>query len=147
LPTGPAADRLATFKGRGTSGSTIKVGGGAGTVGDIGSVSVGSFVNSVLFAGYSGPDDGSGTFNLPSTVSSFTVTGKLNAFSHSFAIASNFKTVSLASVDPNNSGTKFGFVYHTSLKALSVKSTKFKFDLNGPPTQDMPSSDFEVKKL
>jgi hypothetical protein len=110
-------------------------------------VSVGSFVNSRLFAGYTGADDGSGAFNLPSTVGSFTAKGPTSAFDNSFVIASSFKNVMLASVDPDNAGTKFGFVYHTSLRALSVRSTKFKFDPIGPPIQDMPSSDFEVKKL
>jgi Calx-beta domain len=129
------------------SSSMIAVGGSAGTVGDVGSVSVGSFVNSRLFAGYSGPDDGTGSFNLPSTIGSFTVKGKSAAFSDSFVIASNFKNVSLASVDPNNNGTKFGFVYHTLLNALAVKSPAFKFDPNGPAEQDMLSSDFEVKKV
>ena len=37
------------------SGSTIRVGGGIGTTGDVGSVSTGSFVNSTLFACYTGP--------------------------------------------------------------------------------------------
>ena len=125
------------------SGSSIAVGGLAGTIGDIGSVSVGSFVNSQLDAGY----DSINGFNLPSTIGSFTVTAKTNAFSESHVIAANFKNVVLASVDPVFGGPKFGFVYHTLMKALSVKSTKFKFDLKGLPTQDMPASDFEVAKV
>src|SRR5207253_1330751 len=87
---------LKSLKVAGTvSGSTIAVGGLAGTIADVGSMSVGSFVNSRLFAGYSGPDDGTGAFNLPSTVGSFMVTGKTNAFSESFLIAANFKNVVL----------------------------------------------------
>ena len=41
------------------TGVTISIGGRAGNFGDVGSVSVGSFVNSELFAGYAGPADGS----------------------------------------------------------------------------------------
>ncbi|HEX3149809.1 MAG TPA: Ig-like domain-containing protein [Gemmataceae bacterium] len=129
------------------SGSTIQVGGLTGTVGDVGSVSVGAFVDSRLFAGYTGPDDGSGTFNLPSTVGSFVVTGKTKAFAHSYAIASNFKNVVLTSVDADNAGTKFGFLFDTLMKSLTVKSPAFKFDPAGPVEQHMSLGDFFVKKV
>lgn len=128
------------------SGSTIQIGGAAGTVGDVGTVSVGSFVNSLLLAGYSGPSDGTGSFNLPSTITSFTVTGTNAAFSHSNVIGSVIKTVSLASVDTTNPTLKNGFVFHNSLTSLYVKSTKFRFNPKGAATQAMPSSGFEVKK-
>lgn len=110
-------------------------------------MSVGSFVNSLLFSGYTGPDDGSGSFNLLSTVNSFIVKETTTAFSGSFVIASNFKNVSIASVGPNNGGTKFGIIYHALLTALSVKSPAFKFDPKGPAGQNMLSSDFYVKKV
>jgi hypothetical protein len=128
------------------SGSTIRVGGGIGTVGDVGSVLAGSFVNSTLFAGYTGPNDGYGSYNLPSTIGPFRVTGAANAFSHSFVIAANFNNVTLSSVDPDDGGIKFGFLYHTKLKSLVVKSPSFVFNANGPAEQDMPLSDFYVKK-
>jgi hypothetical protein len=86
-------------------------------------------------------------FNLSSTVKSFTVTGKSNAFARSFVIATNFNKVSLASVDSAPSPTQFGFLYNGLLKSLSVLSTKFKFDPKGPAEQDMPSSDFYLKKV
>jgi hypothetical protein len=120
--------------------ATISVGG------NVGSVSVGSFLGSELFAGYTGPVDGSGTFNSGSTITTFQVKGTTNAFAHSFVIASNFKNVTLASVDPNNGGTKFGFLYHTSMAALSVKNPAFKFDPKGAAEQDL-APDFYVKKV
>ena len=43
--------------------------------GAITSVSVGAFVNSRLFASYSGPDDGSGTFTAGGDIGTFKVTG------------------------------------------------------------------------
>ncbi|HEX3151732.1 MAG TPA: Calx-beta domain-containing protein [Gemmataceae bacterium] len=129
------------------SGSTIRVGSGTGTNGDVATVMVGSFVNSTLFAGYSGPTDGTGVFNLPSTVGTFTVTGQLKAFAHSFVIATNFGNVSLATVDTDNSGVKFGFLYHTNVKALKVKSTGFTFNPKGTPEQDMQPGDFYLKKV
>jgi ELWxxDGT repeat protein len=129
------------------SDSVIRLGGLSGTVGDVGSVSVGAFLNSRLFAGYSGSDNGSDDFNLPSTIGSFVVTGKDKAFAHSFVVAYNFKNVSLASVDPDNSHVKFGFFFKNRMTTLAVKSTGFKFDAKGPPVQDMESSDFEVAKV
>jgi hypothetical protein len=133
-------------------GSTITVGGGAGTDGNVGTVSVGAFVDSVLFAGYAGPADGSGTFNLPATVGSFVVrpptkAAPNNEFAGSHVIAANFNTVSVGAVDPNVTGVKFGFIYHTALKALTVKTPKFKFIPKGPAVQDLPGTDFEVKKV
>lgn len=129
------------------SGSAIRVGGLVGTVGDVGTVTVGSFVNSTLFAGYSGPTDGvGGSFNLPSTVGAFRVSGATNAFAHSFVIAANFNNVTLNSVDGNNGGTRFGFLYHDKLKGLTVKSPSFKFDPKGQGEQDLLPGDFYVKK-
>jgi hypothetical protein len=138
---------LRSFKVAGTvSGSSIAVGGLTGTIGDVGSVSVGSFINSEFFAGYTGVDNGTGAFNLPTTIGSFRVEGKTAAFANSFVIASNYKNVLLASVDPNNGGTKFGFVYHRLLNALTVKASAFKFNPKGPAEQPLSlSSDFEVK--
>ena len=127
------------------SGSTIRIGGDVGTVGDVGSVSVGSFVDSELFAGYTGPVDGSGNFNLPATVGPFTVTGKTNGFAGSYVIASNFKTVSLASVDGDNDGTRFGFLFHTGLKSLKVKTPKRAYFQGS--TEQQILDDFYVRKV
>jgi len=127
------------------SGATIIVGSGMGTVGDVGRVTARSFVDSELLAGYAGSVEGSGAFNT-GTLGSFAVTGRADAFARSYLIASNMKTVSLASIDPGNGGTKFGVVFHTLLKSLSVRSPAFQFDPAGPTEQDLPSSDFWVRK-
>jgi autotransporter-associated beta strand protein len=115
--------------------------------GAITSVTVGAFVNSRLFASYSGPDDGSGTFTAGGDIGTFKVTGKTNSFAHSFVIASNFKNVSIASMDPDNGGTKFGIVADNAVKALSAANgtTKFKYNAKTGGTQDLTGTDFEVK--
>jgi hypothetical protein len=128
------------------SGSTIVVGSGVGTIGDVGRVSAGSFVDSRLFVGYVGPDDGSGSFDLPSTVTSFIVTGKTLAFAHSYVIAANFKNVSLASVDTENGSTKFGFVFNSTMGRLTVRDPAFKYDPLGAGEQHL-GADFVVKKV
>jgi Bacterial Ig-like domain/Calx-beta domain len=136
------------------SGVAITVGGAAGTVGDVGSVSVGSFVDSTLLAGYTGTFAGSEPFSLTATVGSFVVrpptkVAPNNTFARSYVIASNFNTVSLGAIDLDDGGTKFGFVYHTLLKSLKVKSPApgFTFDPKDPSTQDFHLSNFEVKKV
>ena len=143
MSKGPA---LRSLRVAGTvSGATIVVGSGPGTVGDVGSVSVGSFVGSELLAGYEGATDGSGMFNT-GTIGSFLVKGKSNAFADSHVIAANIKAVSLASLDADNANTKFGFLYHFVLKSLTVKTAGFKFNPTGLAEQDV-GADFYVKKV
>jgi hypothetical protein len=106
------------------TGSTIQLGGTAGTTGNIGTVSVGGFEDSHLFAGYVGPDDGSGTFNT-GTVGAFTVRavkGANHQFAQSFVIAANLKTVSLASAD-TATGPDFGFVFDNTFGSLTLVNT------------------------
>jgi Calx-beta domain/FG-GAP repeat len=125
--------------------ATIIVGSGPGTVGDVGSVSVGSFLDSDLLAGYEGATNGSGKFNN-GTLGSFTVKGTDKAFARSNVLAANIKTVVLASVDENNNNTKFGFIYHFFLKSLTAKSPVIKFNPQDPTEQDF-GADFYVKKM
>jgi exo-beta-1,3-glucanase (GH17 family) len=128
------------------SDSTIQVASGTGAVGDVGNVSVGSFLNSRLFVGYFGADNGSDTFNLLSTIGSFTVANKSGGFAHSYVIADKIGTVLLASIDSFNGGMKFGVFYQTRLKSLIVRAPSFKFDPNGPDEQGkLP--DFVVKNV
>ena len=145
--TGQASAKVPALKGLtvagAVAGSTIAVGGAAGTSGDVGGVKVGSFVDSELLAGYAGPADGSGTFNLPSTVKSFVVTGKADGFANSFVLASTFNSVTLASVKTDNGGTAFGFRADTAVKKLAVTTLKFKYDPKGPATQ--ATGDFDVR--
>jgi predicted outer membrane repeat protein len=129
------------------NGITIKVASGTGINGDVGAASFGSFTNSRLLAGYSGPDDGSGAFNLGSTIGKFTVTGTVAAFAHSFVIGTNFKQASkLTSVDPANGGTKFGFVFHGLFGGLTLPSLKLKYNTKTGGTQTF-SGDLQVLKV
>jgi hypothetical protein len=118
------------------SGSTISVGG------NVGSVVVGSFTDSRLLAGYTGANDGSGTFTPGVTVGEFVVTGKTDAFARSYVFASDFKSVSLASVKADDGGTKFGFLAHESIKHLSVANPTFHYVAGGSITQGV--QDFEA---
>jgi hypothetical protein len=118
LTRGPA---LKSFRAAGTvSGVAITVGGAAGAIGDVGSVSVGSFVNSTLFSGYTGGTDGSGSFNRPAVVGSFRVTSKSNGFANSYVIADTIKTVFLTSLVSGNGGTPFGLRADTAIGTVTV---------------------------
>lgn len=126
---------VGTFKAGAITNTTLDAGGTLGPVivkgavtgstlladGNVGLVNVGSFVNSRLFAGYTGPDDGSGTFSAAATVGPFIVKNKTDGFANSHVIATNFKFITLASADVDNSNTPFGFVYRTNFAGLSVK--------------------------
>jgi Calx-beta domain/Bacterial Ig-like domain/FG-GAP-like repeat len=103
-------------------------------------VTVGSFWNSRLDAGYTGPDDGSGTYDLPALISSFVVTSKTNGFQSSNVIASTINNVVLASVNGNNGGVKFGFTADQALRALRVTSpaTPWVFNPLAPSPQGTP---------
>ena len=116
-------------------------------IGNVGTVVVGAFRDSRLFAGYTGADDGSGNFNLPATVATFKQTGKIDGFQDSWVIATNFKTATIAGLDASNAGKKFGFYAKTSLgtKLGSIKvvgPTTFKYDPALPTPQGV--DDFEV---
>ncbi|HEX3151592.1 MAG TPA: Ig-like domain-containing protein [Gemmataceae bacterium] len=113
--------------------------------GAITSITVGSFINSRLYGNYAGADDGSGVFTAGGDVGTFKVTGKINAFAHSFVIASNFKNVSIGSIDPANGGTKFGVTADNAVKALAITGLKFKYNAKTGGTQDLTGTDFEVK--
>jgi hypothetical protein len=112
--------------------------------GNVGNVSVGAFRGSRLFAGYAGPDDGSGTFHFPATVTTFRATGKFDGFQDSRVIATAFQAVTLTSLDSTNPASPFGFYADTSLGALSVRGpSKWKYNPALPTPQGV--DDFEVK--
>ncbi len=81
--------------------------------GNVGTVVVGSFHDSRLFAGYTGADDGNGTFSdTPFTVTMFRSTAATDAFENSWVIANGITTAFLRSVKANNTdhgGNPFGF--------------------------------------
>jgi hypothetical protein len=114
--------------------------------GNVGSVSVGKFDDSRLFAGYAGADDGSGAFNGSATVGRFQANGATSAFAHSFVIASNIKSVSLVSADPENSGIKFGFIFQHVFGGMAVLSPKLSYNKMLGGTQ-LLDGNLEVKQI
>jgi hypothetical protein len=112
--------------------------------GNVGSVVVGAFRDSRLFAGYTGPDipDPAG-FNVPATVTTFRVTDKADGFENSRVIATAFKSVSIASLDATDPAGHFGFYAHASLGAIAVTGpTRWVYNPARPTPQDL--GDFEV---
>jgi hypothetical protein len=139
---GVAARRasLGTLSVRGmVLGSDIDVGG------TVGSVTARGFVDSHLFAGYAGPDDGGGEFSVtPATIRSFRVTGPADAYANSTVIASVLKTAVLKSVRGANAHP-FGFIANDSITRLRVLSNDFVYDRFWPLPQGF--DDFEVRVL
>ncbi|HEX3151240.1 MAG TPA: CARDB domain-containing protein [Gemmataceae bacterium] len=110
--------------------SNISIGGNVNTV------SAASFKNSTFFVGYTGANDGSGIFNTVATVNTFKVTDTADAFQSSYAIATNFKNVTLKSVKTDNGGTPFGFIANLAVVSLKVL---------GPPTFTYKPTDGTLK--
>jgi Pyruvate/2-oxoacid:ferredoxin oxidoreductase gamma subunit len=111
--------------------------------GHVGSVVVGAFRNSRLFAGYTGDDDGDGTFIQQSSVAKFKTTGGSDAFQNSRVIATYIGSATITALDPTNSG-KFGFYADNRVSALTVVlPQKFVYDPNSSDPQGM--GDFEVR--
>jgi hypothetical protein len=122
------------------TGSTIRVGG------SVGLVSVGSFVGSRLFAGYTGPDTGiGGAFDPSVSVGPFRVTAKSGGFADSLVVASRFKNVALASAVTGNGGTPFGFVFHDRFGGLAVNDPKLTYDRAKGGTQ-LLAGNLEVRQ-
>jgi hypothetical protein len=112
--------------------------------GNVGSVVVGAFRDSRLFAGYAGPDDGTGTFNFPATVGTFRATGKSDGFEDSRVIATAFRAVTITDLDSADPAGPFGFYAHASLGAVTVVGpTKWKYDPARPTPQGL--GDFVVQ--
>jgi hypothetical protein len=112
--------------------------------GNIGSVVVGAFRDSRLFAGYDGPDipDPAG-FAFPATVGVFRTTGRFDGFQDSRVVATAFGTVTINNLDSTNPAGKFGFYADVTLGAISVAgSTRFRYDAAQPTPQGV--DDFEV---
>jgi hypothetical protein len=131
----PGLKALGTMRVVGTvDGSAIDV------AGIVGSVTVGSFLNSQLFAGYTGDDVGGGTFDPAGVVTSFLTTGR---FANSSVIAATVKTVTLASVDGDNGGVdKFGIYADLSIRTVVVKEPRMTFT---NPTTLTGFEDFEIE--
>jgi hypothetical protein len=112
--------------------------------GNVGAAVVGAFRDSRLFAGYAGPDDGTGTFNFPATVGTFRATGKSDGFEDSRVIATAFRAVTITDLDSADPAGPFGFYAHASLGAVTVVGpTKWKYDPARPTPQGL--GDFVVQ--
>jgi hypothetical protein len=119
--------------------------------GNIGAVTVYGFKNSRLFGGYTGADDGTGTFNLaiPTTLASFrslanAKQGLTGAFENSSIIASIINAATLATVTVNNGGSDpFGIYADVRYTLVSILDTKQK--LLGKNTTSFTDQDFNVK--
>jgi hypothetical protein len=132
---------LKTFKVAGTvSDATVSVGG------NVGAVTVGSFLTSELFAGYTGPDDGTGQFTGAFAVGPFVTRATAHGFADSYVIATNIKNVTLASADTADGGVPFGFDFHGTFGGLTVRSPKLSYDKAAGGSQIL-EADFEVKKV
>jgi hypothetical protein len=136
LPEKPA---VKTLKVAGAiAGSTISVDGG------IGLFQVGAFRDSRLYAGYSGPDDGTGTFKAGVTVGTFKVTDEVWGFEDSLVFATALKTVLLNHVTTDNGGNKFGFVADEGVGSLKVINPElFTYVPTDPSEQGL--LDFKVR--
>jgi hypothetical protein len=122
------------------TGSSIMVSGNVGTV------VVGGFSDSRLFAGYTGPDDPDPNgFNFGATINRFRDTGAAGAFENSRVIATNVMSAYLRKITLNNS-TVTGFF---------AQNTVVRLTYAGPPIVTyvptlgkdwfVPNSNFEVK--
>ncbi len=109
--------------------------------GSISVATVGSFVDSHLFAGFTGSLDGVGTYTPGATIKLFQTTSKSGTFANSSIAADVVKTVSLWNVDSGNGGDKFGVFADTSISTVRIRSSGKLFR---NPTDD-GIDDFEVK--
>jgi hypothetical protein len=91
-------------------------------VGRVGAVTVGSFLNSHLYAGYTGTKNGVGTYDPVGLLASFRTTAKVDGFANSSVISGTINNVTLASVDVDNGDNKFGIYAGFFIKAVIVKS-------------------------
>lgn len=112
--------------------------------GNVGNVVVGAFRDSRLFAGYTGTDDGLGTFGFAATVTMFKSVSKTDWFQNSRVVATSFKSVSITNLDLTNEGNYFGFYAHKSLGVINVAGpTKFHYIATLPTPQRI--DDFEMQ--
>jgi trimeric autotransporter adhesin len=108
--------------------------------GSVSAVTVGSFTNSHLFAGLTGPV-GPGAFTTGAAIASFQTTSKAGTFANSSVAADVIKSVSLWNVTGGNGGTPFGVFADTSIGTVKIRSTGTVYR---NPTDD-GFQDFKVK--
>jgi hypothetical protein len=114
--------------------------------GNVRAATFGRFWNSRLDAGYTGANSGTGTFDNPSVLGSFRVTGKQAGFQNSYVIASTIKSVTLASITEDND-TRFGVIAGQALLRLTITAQRFTFDPTQPSPQTRPGWEFDAIDL
>jgi hypothetical protein len=124
--------------------------------GSVGSVTVGAFNTSDLFVGYSGPGFG-GTFDgTPYTLASFTAKAA-DSFAASYVVATNIKSVTLATLDTVPAGPLSGFGFRQTTRngkpfggvgrlAVTDKTNKLSYITKTGGTQVLKDN-FEVQEL
>jgi hypothetical protein len=116
--------------------------------GNVGTVVVGAFRDSRMFVGYSGPDDGTGTFAQPGfTVGTFRANGKFDDFQNSRVIATAFKSVSIANYfNSPDVNTEFGFYADVSLGKITVSTpVRWAYNASLPTPQGLGIGWFVVQ--
>lgn len=95
--------------------------------GHVGNVIVGAFRDSRLFAGYTGADDGSGTFTSPAIINMFKATSRDDGFQSSYVVATRVNSALLMSLD-SVAAEKFGFYVQASIGNVTVvQPFRFKY--------------------
>ncbi|WP_193789023.1 hypothetical protein, partial [Zavarzinella formosa] len=128
--------------------ATVRIGGtvtGAAwdVSGNVGSITVGAFINSSLSLTYTPANPNNpiinGTFSEDFKLTTFTATGVSGstgaAFANSFVAAKTVGAVSLKSVATNDIPVYFGIVPKTSIGSVRVTSPHFVYDKNQPTPQ------------
>jgi hypothetical protein len=115
--------------------------------GNVGTVVVGAFRDSRLFAGYTGADDGSGTFTERATVTTFRANGKFDDFQNSRVIATAFKSVGITNYfNSPDVNTEFGIYADVSLGLVNVMSpVKWAYNATLPTPQGLGIGWFVVQ--
>ena len=130
----PGRNTLGVMKVAGfVDGSAVEV------AGRVGSVTVGSFLNSRLFAGFEGTTQGVGAYDPFGAITSFRTTA--GGFANSSLVSGTVKNVVLASVEESNGGTKFGVYADFYIQAVTLKAPVETYK---EPTAE-GFGDFEVK--
>lgn len=112
--------------------------------GRVGSVTVGSFKNSYLYAGYTGNKSGGGTFDPIGYIGSFRTTAATGSFENSSVIGTSIGTVTLKNVVVDNADDKFGVYADLGIKRVAVTVPAI---LAINPTSPTVEDDFEVKVI
>ena len=114
--------------------------------GNIGSVSAGQIIDSLIFAGFTAANPANafagGAFLPGAKIRSVATKTKTDSFLDSVIAAAQVGTVKLSSVHTDNAGLAFGVLAGESVGAVTSKAPPFKWDSTGAPNQAV--GDFHV---